>query len=137
MQQGFRSFTDGYHVVVFTTDVNTTFPEYMSIKKGHEGFGDTILQFEALIPHDKGVEFWKWCQRQEKVSIRLDVMGEFHCLSCLKRAEQHPWSPRTSPAPSTYQVIARCGHCGSFYMVVWTTTKKAAQELDKRRKYSG
>jgi hypothetical protein len=117
--------------------VNTTFPEYMSIRKRHEGFGDTILQFEALIPHDKGVEFWKWCQGQEKVSIKLDMMSEFHCLSCLKRTEQQPWSPRTSPAKNTFQVIVRCFHCGSFYMVVWTTTKKAAQGLNKRRKSRG
>lgn len=135
MQQGFRSFTDGYRIVVFTTDVAVKFPEYMTIKERHEGFRDNVRQFEALIPHDKGVEFWKWCQGQEEVSIKLDVMSEFHCLSCLKRTDQHPWSPRTSPAESTYQITARCGHCGSFYMVVWTTTKKAAQEL--RRKHSG
>lgn len=137
MQRGFRSFANGYRVIVFITNKpkepdkpsDVELPSYVQIKDEHDLGRDNALEFEVLVPHDQGVDFWKWCQEQEEVAIKLDMQQEFHCPSCLRKTEQGAWTPRKSPAKNLFQVIARCNHCGSFYLVIWATTKGAAKKI--------
>lgn len=136
MRCGFRSFSEDYRVVVFLNDPELKLPEYAKIRDEHQEFRtDIVRQYEVSIPHDRGLDFWKWCQGEENVSIKLDTQGEFHCPSCLRRTEQSAWSPRRSPAKNLYEVTARCKHCGAFYLVVWATTKKATSKIKESRRY--
>ena len=121
MPTGFRRFADGFRVVVFTTDPEIKFPDYMRKKRDHRAIleRDDVSQFEALVPHDRGIEFWQWCQATEDVAIKLDVQNEFHCPSCLTRKGQVAWSPPVNKGKANREVIVHCEKCGAFYMVLY------------------
>ena len=123
MQTGFRRYADGFRVIVFTSDSAVEFPEYMTVKQEHDlGRDDDVRQFEALVSHSEGLAFWKWCQVTPNVAIKLDMQSEFHCPSCLTKKNQVPWSPSRNTHGNCHEVVARCGKCEAFYMVIYTMT---------------
>lgn len=122
MQVGFRRFADGFRIVVFheKNSPAVEFPNYMVVKQEH-GFleRDDMRQFEALVPHEKGMDFWRWCQVTGGVTIKLDMQQEFHCPSCLTRINQVPWSPPRKTHGNWHEIVARCGKCEAFYAVIY------------------
>ena len=123
MQVGYRRYADGFRIVVFQEkSVIVEWPDYMTVKREHNLERDDVRQFEALVPHERGLEFWKWCQVTENVAIKLDMQQEFHCPSCLTRKNQTSWSPPKKTHGNWYEIIARCGKCEAFYAVIYSMT---------------
>lgn len=133
MRVGFRRYADGFRIVVFQQkSVVVEWPDYMTVEREHSFLErDDMRQFLALVPHDKGLEFWRWCQVTPGVAIKLDTIKKdrFQCPSCLATRGQIPWSPPRRTYKNWHEITIRCQLCEAFYISVYSMT-----DLKRRRR---